>query len=386
MKEWTEENKWNPFNSFKLLAHVERWQYIAPPPKQAPHPVLVTIDPINTCNLNCHWCNSGKILENRNKHLSSRIIERLPIFLSDWESTYPLRGVRAVCIAGGGEPTLHPALGILIRGLVNKGIEVGIVTNGTHISRFKEELSLCTWVGVSIDAGKNSTYKAIKGVDLMYDVLLQIEELNDYSKRMKKRLALPREGYGITYKFLLHPSNFTEIDLAARLAKRYGCRQLHIRPYGLPWFRLGNQESGSDYKFSIEQKEEFETVLIRAREYFEDDSFKIYGITHKFDGSFSINNNFQRCHALFMTGVIMPGEEPDTYSFGLCCDRRGDRRMELISNQKNLYKIEEFWGGEEHWKIFNNLQVKSCPRCTYQPHNQIYEKVIKEDSMTWKFI
>ena len=30
--------------------------------------------------------------------------------------------------------------------------------------------------------------------------------------------------------------------------------------------------------------------------------------------------------------------------------------------------------------------ANECPRCTYQPHNQIYEQVILNDSMTYKFI
>ena len=40
----------------------------------------------------------------------------------------------------------------------------------------------------------------------------------------------------------------------------------------------------------------------------------------------------------------------------------------------------------ERWRIFDSLDIKKCPRCTYQSHNQIYEHVIVKDSMTYKFI
>ena len=51
VNEWKALKRWNPYNSFKLLAHIERWQNIkAGCP--VPAPVLVTVDPANVCDLN----------------------------------------------------------------------------------------------------------------------------------------------------------------------------------------------------------------------------------------------------------------------------------------------------------------------------------------------
>jgi len=72
---------------------------------------------------------------------------------------------------------------------------------------------------------------------------------------------------------------------------------------------------------------------------------------------------------------------------GLCCDRRGDQSLELLSNCSDINEIERVWGSKSHWHIYDKIDVKGeCPRCTYQPHNQIYEQVIINDSMTYKFI
>jgi hypothetical protein len=89
-----------------------------------------------------------------------------------------------------------------------------------------------------------------------------------------------------------------------------------------------------------------------------------------------------------MTGVFMPGSDAneDSFNFGLCCDRRGDKKLLLEENVTNPNQIAESWGSKKHWDLFRNLGLKSCPRCTYQPHNQIFEHVIKDDSMTYKFI
>jgi hypothetical protein len=92
-----------------------------------------------------------------------------------------------------------------------------------------------------------------------------------------------------------------------------------------------------------------------------------------------------------MTAVIEPpaGKDAPDESFviGLCCDRRGDPKLELVRNITDPDEIQKLWGSDKHWKIHDKIQADvECPRCTYQPHNEIYEQVILCDSMTHKFI
>ena len=92
-----------------------------------------------------------------------------------------------------------------------------------------------------------------------------------------------------------------------------------------------------------------------------------------------------------MTAVFEPatgdGADKDAFVVGLCCDRRGDQKLELASGITETAMIEQLWGSKEHWEIHDRINVADeCPRCTYQPHNEIYEQVILNDSMTYKFI
>jgi pyruvate-formate lyase-activating enzyme len=381
-EEWSPEHKWNPFNSFKLLSHIERWQYIDESYTKQPHPALVTIDPINLCNLNCSWCNSQKILKERSRKIEGELLLDIGEFLSNWKSSYPFPGVRAICIAGGGEPLLHNRIGDFINYVTSRGIEVGVVTNGTLIHKHIPSLSKCTWVGVSVDAGTSKTFRETKGKNYFDEIINNMEELIQFSHRNKRRLSFDRPGYGVTYKYLLHPNNIFEVGEAADIASRIGCKNLHIRPYGIPWNKLGEEKS----EFSQTMVQQFFRQIESSRKHLESPSFGIYGVIHKFDpDTFSRNNNFKKCHALFMTGVFMPGKT-NGYTFGLCCDRRGDSNLELICDSERPQDVEEIWGSRKHWEIFDKIQVINCPRCTYQPHNQIFEKVILEDSMTWKFI
>ncbi len=392
MKEWS--NRFNPFNSDKLMAHLYRWKEIQRG-KEIPPPVLVTVDPTNVCNLSCGWCNSQYLQKQNQNQLSKETLSDLADFLKGWRKDQ--FGLEAVCIAGGGEPLLNPNTGYFIDKLAKPGcnqglpdvsgcdvncqgyrtnVKVGIVTNGIEIDKNLEALANCSWVGVSIDAGTPETYKKLKGDDKFIKVMENIVNLNEISKG--KPLNAPGQGHGISYKYLLHPGNVREVYQAAKIAKEIGCRNMHIRPFGNPWDRK------IDSVFSYGDIEEFQEQLVKARE-LEDETFKIFGITHKFDGNFNKANDFKECHAIFMTADFLPPTSNGKYNLGLCCDRRGDDRL-TMEDLNDFNDVKMFWGSKEHWDMFDKIKVKECPRCTYQPHNILYEKAIKEDNLTYDFI
>jgi pyruvate-formate lyase-activating enzyme len=248
-REWKPAKKWNPFNSAKLMAHVDRWSEIKEG-HAAPPPVLVTIDPTNKCNLNCVWCNAKEVRKN-NGEMSAQILGELVFYLSRW-------GVKAVCIAGGGEPTQSQDFSDLIDWLQIEEVRIGIVTNGTAIDDNQQMLLFCDWVGVSIDAGKSATYKAGKGVDRFYDVLKQSKRLIDMARGLNRPLSRPGLGNGVFYKFLVHPSNVMDMWRATITAKHLGFKGIHFRPAGTTW---QDQDSDWQVKFNDEQLRCFNVKL-----------------------------------------------------------------------------------------------------------------------------
>lgn len=381
MSEWNHNKRWNPFNSYKLLTHVDEWKRIQRGGR-IPPPILVTVDPTNKCNLNCHWCNAAYIRKSNTRSLSSHILERISRFLPFWGGQGP--GVRAVCVAGGGEPLINPHVGTFINDLVSRGISVGVVTNGVLIDKFIEPLSKCTWVGISIDAGSKETYERYKGVDKFDQVISNIESLVEYAEKNQTTLGSSKPSYGVSYKYLLYNDNIAEVYRATQLAKISGCKNIHFRPAGTPWDKIGSEKS--NIAFDGPMIEMFNDEIQRAQE-LDSSNFGVYGITHKFDSQFQRANHFSACHAIFMTAVFEPPTiDGDYFTLGLCCDRRGDKKLELLHNCSNPSDINFMWGSKEHWNIHDRIKVSQCPRCTYQPHNEIYENVILKDSMTHKFI
>lgn len=391
-KEWNASKKWNPFNSYKLLSHVDRWRMIKRG-RPIPSPVLVTVDPTNVCNFNCVWCNAELIRQKRKRALSGEMLTALADFLPRWgqRNTGFKAGVESVCVAGGGEPLLNPATGDFIDRLIANGIEVGIVTNGSHLIENIDALSQCTWVGVSMDAGTSKTFDKLKGLKpekKYFDEIIEgIAGLADYAKRQNSRLGLKHPAYGVSYKYLLYKDNISEVYQAAKLAKEIGCKNIHFRPAGTTWDKIGTD---NQITFTSDEIALFKEQIAKAME-LDDETFGVYGVTHKFNSQFEPSNYFEKCYSIFMTAVFMPPSEKnaakDAFVLGLCCDRRGDEKLELASNIEDVEKIDSLWGGKRHWKMHDAINVAAeCPRCTYQPHNEIYEQVILNDSMTYKFI
>jgi MoaA/NifB/PqqE/SkfB family radical SAM enzyme len=322
--------------------------------------------------------------------LSEKVLSDLADFLPRWHGnpTWP-PGVEAVCIAGGGEPLLNPAVGMFIEKCIAKGIDVGVVTNGILIDKFIEPLSKCTWVGISVDCATPATFSKLKKSkgELFEKTLDNISSLIDYAKTHDTRLAVSNPSYGVSYKYLLYnKDNIGEVYNATKLAKEIGCKHIHFRPSGNTWDKLNNHHM----RFSPEDIALWDEEIKHAME-LDDENFNVYGITHKFNSQFDRANYFNKCWAIFMTAVIMPptdiSADKDSFTFGLCCDRRGDSKLELAKNISNVEEILILWGREPHWKIHNEIDAcNECPRCTYQPHNQIYEQVILADSMTYRFI
>lgn len=390
--EWIAQKRWNPFNSYKLLVHVDRWRKIRRG-RAIPAPVLITVDPTNICNFNCAWCNAEYIRAHRNLRLSRNTLNSLADFLPKWGAGPEVEnvGVKAICVAGGGEPLLNPHTGEFVDRVVANGIEVGMVTNGSQISDFIDPLAQCTWVGVSVDAGTSATFDKLKGLNpekqTFEKVIKNIALLADYARRHNTQLGKKHPSYGVNYKFLLYRDNIGDVFEAARLAKEIGCKSIHFRPAGTPWDKIGTKE---EILFAPDEIALFSEQIAKAQE-LDDETFGVFGVTHKFNNQFGRANCFAKCYSLFMTAVIAPPSskdaQEDSFVMGLCCDRRGDSKLELLTDCRDVNEINRAWGGKQHWQIHDDIDiVAECPRCTYQPHNQIYEQVILNDSMTYKFI
>ncbi|KAF4407199.1 MULTISPECIES: radical SAM protein [Streptomyces] len=186
-------------------------------------PLVVDLDPTTLCDLACPECISSGVLHS-GQFSGDRILE-LAHEMAD-------SGVRAVILIGGGEPLMHRSIGKVIEVLHGAGIRLGLVTNGTLIGRYLDELAdMVSWVRVSMDAATRETYDIFRPSRRKTSVFPQI--VGDM-----RRLAERKAGR-LGYSFLLMQrrdaegrvteSNYHEVQLAGELAKDIGCDYFELK-------------------------------------------------------------------------------------------------------------------------------------------------------------
>ncbi len=101
------------------------------------------VAPEGRCNLKCSYCSVSE------RVLQSRIdLDRIFDYLTKLKS----RGLKAVILTGGGEPTLYPHFNPLGEWILDQGLELALITNGTQFSRVSDTvLGNLSWLRVSMN-------------------------------------------------------------------------------------------------------------------------------------------------------------------------------------------------------------------------------------------
>jgi len=110
------------------------------------------ISPEGACNLKCPYCS----VTYRDTH--SRIpLDRIKNYVNQLIG----RGLKAVILTGGGEPTLYKHFNELVQWLhFEKRLSIGLITNGTRTKQIQDKTFPCfSWVRVSINIFQGWTEK-----------------------------------------------------------------------------------------------------------------------------------------------------------------------------------------------------------------------------------
>jgi len=315
-------------------------------------PIEVAVDPSNACNFNCHWCNAGHVKSD--KIIPTDKLITMLKDIADW-------GVRGICFAGGGEPSIHPGMVEAINACAEVELETAIISNGYT---WKDELieamvKNMRWIGISVDAGTPETFKNAKGVDGFDKVISNI-------KKTAKRKKETGSKVGITFKFLIHTLNCHEIYDACRVAKETGADAIHLRPVDFLAFQ--DKEEQLPVYSIINQAE-------RAKKDFEDNSFSIIPFFANFKEDLKRRMTFSKCRLTPLLGLCTPT------GWWACVDRRGHEGLRLC----DIDKIRKFWGSKKHLEILDKVNPpKDCGKCTMAKYYPFFNSY-KNDEYYWKF-
>ena len=328
--EWSNENKFNPFNSYKGLTWYEshykpisRWwagEGVLPPP------IEVSFDCCHDCNFHCSHCNSQKHT-NKGKGVMGFLYFMATVQLM------AKMGVRGICFGGGGEPTLNEHLIHALYSVWLNGMQVSVATNGSMITdELAEEMMNCKWVAVSVDAGTEETFHKVHGVNKLQQVFSNISLLVEAKKRTGSKIL-------ISFRFLITPANWFEVDSACRVARRLGVDAFHARPADL------ERKDFADGDTLGQQTTYYDIVMINERltecHLLESDTFKVITATHKFNNKFKVFHPFKNCVASPL--VLQVCADGNSY---VCPDHKLEERFKLCETKDIL-------GCEIYWKLWN---------------------------------
>lgn len=352
-KEWADKSKYNSFNSYKGLTWMNS-HYIPisnwlKGKGDLPPPIELSLDPTHLCNFKCSHCNAQRYLSiNPNevaknmKKMSKKHLENLIDFTSDW-------GVRAVCIGGGGEPLMNKHIWNLPSYINKKGMKSSFATNGSLIDdALAGEMMYCRWVGVSVDSGNRKTFEQVHGVDKFNRVINNLDLLVKTKENTGSKID-------ISYKFLINPKNWKDLEEACKLAKDIGVRDFHARPADL---ERKDFESAMRLNYEMEKIQE---LFYKCHELGDGENFRVFTIMHKYDPEFRVMHSFENCVSSPL--MLQACSDGNVY---VCADHRIENRFKLGGHFPNPEEIKKYWGSNKHRKLLKSINVdKECGRCTY---------------------
>lgn len=273
-------------------------------------PVLVEVDPSNTCNHACKFCISSYIHLPESKDLETFNKDILPrdILLKLGEDLIKIQ-TKAINWTGGGEPTVNPALKEAIELIGKSSVKMGMFTNGTLLDKhdlFKTIVENLEWIRFSVDAGTKESYNSIRRVRPSYD-------WDKMSSNLKTLIKDNYAGIDIGVGFVITPDNYTEIIDFANYFKEFDIRYCQFKP------EIVNRERENGVQRTIEFFKKLDPLLQQAKDIL-GDKFQING--YKLDDLKNDTELYGRTYTKCLGSQLSPcvGADGNIY---VCTNHRG---------------------------------------------------------------
>lgn len=179
------------------------------------------------------------------------------------------RGLCSVILIGGGEPTLHPKFGEIVRHIKARGLELGLVTHGGHAHKIVEvadQFHAADWVRFSIDAATNDTYQDIhfgqagkKPRNTLAEILANGRAIREANPAIQLGYSYVVVPPGQEYHGRRLRDNIDKIPGAAANAREHGFTYLSLKPC-----LIKREFEGETLMYGV-RPEEIEAVNARIR-------------------------------------------------------------------------------------------------------------------------
>lgn len=352
--------KGSPYSPLKVIHHRDRIDSISAGEQIVPTQVQLIISDL--CNQDCGFCayrmsgySSNQLfvvdseLAKTGTNNPKRMIEfeKVNEILDDCKEM----GVGAIQITGGGEPTVHPYHVEVFNGVVDRGMDLAVVSNGAVFRKGLIDAYLrAQWVRFSIDAGNAETYASVRRVGAG----AYARTWENISNLVQARAEHTRDSELIIgIGFVVTEDNWKEIVECVEKAKETGVDNVRISAVF--------QNEGSAYFESFYSDAQ---NLIREASKLSDETFKVFNNFGDRVGDLEQEHpDYSYCgYQEFNTYI---GGDLNVYR---CCVLAYNERG-IIGSLKNQ-RFKELWESDIKKNNFNEFDARGCPRCMFNNKNK----------------
>ena len=210
------DTKATPYSSLKIFAHPEKLTAVKNGERTAP--IYIRIKPTNVCNHRCYYCSYADDQLGLRDNVNPReqiAWEKMVEILNDLGEL----GVKAVTFSGGGEPLVYPKITTAMELVLEKGIDLSIITNGQLLNSERAEiLTRSKWVRISMDSARRDTYARIRGI--------ATESFDKVCENISRFAGLKQPGCELGINFVINHENAAEVYQVAKLVSDLGVNHI----------------------------------------------------------------------------------------------------------------------------------------------------------------
>lgn len=349
-----------PYSNLKIFAHLNELQKVKN--KERIAPIYVRIKPTNRCNQNCYYCHyKSPYLELDQYKPNDEISrEKMMELIADFKES----GVKAVTFSGGGEPLLYPYIEEAIEKVLEAGIDLSIITNGSLLyGRKAELLSQAKWVRISQESGCAATYARIRGV--------KKEEFSQICDNIRKFADMKNTDCELGVNFVIGPENYQEVYHAGKLMQRLGAE--HIKYTAL----MSNDAEKMHAPFKAEVIEQIHKLIGENKT-----DFKIINLYESdFNSNAVFGRNYNLCGIKDYVTVVAANSK-----IYYCHDKAYLSQGEVGDITQRSFK--EVWFSDETTQKFLSFNPReNCQHhCVYDDRNELLNHYYTLDDQHINFI
>lgn len=349
--------KTNVYSTMKIFSHPDVVEKINK--KERVAPLLIQLMWQNLCNHDCEFCSYRRSGNKNNELFNDRQFISREKMLEILENCKEI-GVKAIEITGGGEPSIYPYFEEGVRKMVEYGIDIGIVSNG---SMFKEDwMKIMSpnllWARISVDSGRKEDYMRIRKVgERHWDRAWKaVSNLRKHGSHPEFTLGV---GYVVTW------DNYLGIKEGVRLAKENGAHNVRISAAFtekfLDYYSLGKvgQSTSDVIKRASEDANE-------AIQLYQDENFKVFNLfDERIDNMVEAKQDYDFCMSKEVVCVI--GGDSKVYT---CCSLAFNPRG-LVGDIKDI-SFKDLWYSEKNNRFFSKHDPRKICNvmCLYETRNK----------------